>query len=136
MNAPRWVKPALVVLLAMGVGTCGDSTGNDKPTTGWLSLSLATPNADDGGILFTVSGARIDSIRSTHPHVLLNRESASSVRVVIAGDLSAGVIGEILVPDTRAAAQYTGVVHEVAARATYQQRPPTGYTVTVKAAVR
>jgi hypothetical protein len=136
MNAPRWVKLALVVLLAVCVGTCGDSTGNDKPSTGWLQLSLATPNADDGGILFTVSGAQIDSVRSTHPHVLINRESASSVRVIIAGDLSAGVIGEIHVPDTRAAGQYTGVVHEVATRTTYQQRPPTGYTVTVKAAAR
>src|SRR5688572_26008532 len=135
----RLLRLALVAGFALTAATCKDSPGTpvETPTPGWLSLSLATPNSDDGGVLFTIGGAAIDSVRSSQIHVVTRRESATTVRVVVAGVVGAGVIAEIRVPDTRDAAKYTAVIHEVAARTTYQQRPLTGYTLSVvPAAIR
>lgn len=121
------------VALALGLLTCGDDPVQPA-TPGWLNLRLSTPNADDGGILFTVGGAQVDSVRSTFPNIFLRRESGSTVRVVIVGSLGAGVIGQILVPDTRSASAYTAAVLEVAARGTFVQRSPDGYGLTVEPA--
>jgi hypothetical protein len=132
-NVFRFGALALISLL---LTTCRDSTGGDRARSGWLALQLTTPNTDDGGVLITVSGPAIDSVRTTHAHLLSQRLSASSMRVLIGGNLSAGVIGEILVPNTRQTGQYSVVVQEVASRSPYQQRALTGYQVAVVAAPR
>ena len=131
MSANRLWRMGVLLLLVLPLAPCGDSTGNDRPISGWLALRLSTPNADDGGVLITVSGAAIDSIRTTHPQLLTLRDNASSIRAVIGGNLSAGTIAEILVPDTRQAARYSAAIQEVAARTTFQQRAVTGYTLSV-----
>ena len=136
MSTRRSLRLAGILLTALSVATCRDSAGNEKiPTPGWLSLSLTTPSADDGGILFTISGAVVDSVRSVHPYVITRREGESLMRVVIGGNLGTGMIGEVRVPDTRAAGAYAVVVQEVAVRATNQQRAPAGYAISVSAPV-
>ncbi|MGH7469525.1 MAG: hypothetical protein ACRENP_16360 [Longimicrobiales bacterium] len=126
------VRLGALAMIALLISTCKDSTGGNQGSRGWLALRLTSPNTDDGGVLIIVNGAALDSVRSTHPFLLTRRESASSMRVVIAGSLSAGVIGEILVPDTRQSAQYSATIQEVAARTTYQQRAVTGYSVSIE----
>src|SRR5262245_264454 len=136
MKASRWFRLALLPMAALLV-TCNDPSGNgNRPTRGWLTLRLTSPNADDGGVLITVSGATIDSVRTTQSNLVTRRESASSIRVIIGGNLTSGMIGEILVPDTRQVSQYTALIQEVAARTTYQQRPLAGYSVSVVAPPR
>jgi hypothetical protein len=132
----RLLRYSALLLAALLLTTCGDSTGSDGPRDGWLSLQLTTPNTDDGGLLITVSGAPIDSVRTTHPHLLTRRQSESSMRVVISGNISSGVIGQILVPDARQSARYTVTIQEVAARSTYLQRGLTGYSISVIAPAR
>jgi hypothetical protein len=127
---------AALALLSVLLAPCGDSTGSGGGRGGWLALQMTTPNTDDGGVLITVSGPAIDSVRSTHPQLITRRESAASVRVIIGGNLTAGVIGEIRVPDMRQAGQYSAVLHEVAARNTYQQRALTGYGLSLVARER
>jgi hypothetical protein len=131
MRTYRLWRLGVLALMALPLAPCGDSTGNDGPVSGWLPLRLTTPNTDDGGVLITITGATIDSIRTTHPQLLTMRQSPSSIRAVIGGNLSAGTIAEIRVPDTRQARQYTAVIQEVAARTTFQQRPLAGYTLSV-----
>jgi hypothetical protein len=134
VSARRAVPAVAVTALAALLLTCGKGDPVQPPTPGWVNLRLTTPNTDDGGILFVVSGPQVDSVRSAFANTFLRREGAGSVRVVIVGSLSAGVIGQVLVPDTRAAAGYSATVVEVAARGTFAQRAVNGYAVTVEAA--
>ena len=124
---------ALLVALA-GAGSmlavCKDTTP-PRPIPGWLSVRLTTPNGDDGGISFTVTGPAIDSARTTHPQIVTRLENGSTLRVIVAGNLSSGVVSEIHVPDTRAAAQYSATIQELAVRTTYAQRATAGYALVV-----
>ncbi|MDH3497252.1 MAG: hypothetical protein OER89_17195 [Gemmatimonadota bacterium] len=131
MTARRVAAMLAGLTLAGGLVTCGSEPAA-PPTPGWVNVRLTTPNLDDGGILFTVTGAQIDSVRSTFPNTFLRRESASSMRVVIVGNLVAGTVAQVLVPDVRQAATYAGTVVEVAVRSTFAQRPTAGYVLTVE----
>jgi hypothetical protein len=116
-----------VVVIA---STCDDSpAGGSGPTAGWLAVEMTTPNGDDGGIMFVVTGGVVDSVRSSYPNVLSRVESASSIRIVVGGNLAAGKIAEIWVPDSRTIADYSAMPVEAAARGTFAQRPATGYTL-------
>ncbi|MGH7657847.1 MAG: hypothetical protein ACREL6_06395, partial [Gemmatimonadales bacterium] len=52
-------------------------------------------------------------------------------RVVVLGDLTAGTVATISVPDTRQAASYSATVEEVATRQTYALQSAGGFTMTV-----
>jgi hypothetical protein len=110
--------------------TCKDSPseGSDA-SAGWMAVEMTSPNGDDGGIMFIVTGGIIDSVRSTYPNVLSRTESATTMRVVVGGNLATGKIAEIWVPDTRRVAQYSATPVEAAVRGTFVQRPITGYTL-------
>ena len=137
MNASRFFRASALILMALLLTTCRDSTGgNDRPTAGWLALRLTTPNSDDGGVLIAVSGAAIDSIRSSLPVLITRRESGTSIRAVISGNVTSGVIAEIRVPDTRQSAQYAAVISEAASRGNYAQRNIAGYQLSVVAPAR
>ncbi len=112
---------ALVVVL----GTC------DGPRPGWLLVRLVSPNADDGGVIFTVTGGPIDSVRSAFPDCY-SAERGATWRVLVAGAPVAGVMAEIWVPDVGAVASYTGTVEQAAHVTTYEQRPTGSYQVSIE----
>ena len=130
MNLRRGLLMALTLSVAATALTCKDSTSDDSdPVAGWLAIEMTPPNGDDGGIMFIVTGGTVDSVRSSHPNVLSRTESATSMRVVVAGNLTAGKIAEIWVPDTRRVAEYSATPVETASRGTFAQRATTGYTL-------
>jgi len=118
--------PALAVLL-----TCTDTV--EPPVAGWADILMTspTPTPSDGGILFTLGGARIDSIRTGFPRLFTERGQDGSWHVIVAGDLAPGVIAQVWVPDTRNVDGYRGTVEQVTARETHIQRTATRYTITV-----
>lgn len=120
-------------VLAVGATllTCSDPSG--PPPPGWLSVRLITPNFDDGGVLFSITGARIDSIRSSYPYVVSRAVSETERRIAVGGTMSGGVIAEIWVPDTRGADKYEASVQEVVRRGTLAQRGTTGYAIEIVA---
>jgi hypothetical protein len=107
---------------------CGGST---EPTAGTLEVNLATPHADDGGLLLTIAGGPIDSIESAGNQLYTSKGEADSLRLIIAGQLTAGTIARIHIPDTRQAASYSAAVVQAAARAPYMQRDPASYSITL-----
>ena len=130
----------LAVLLVLTGGfalSCGDSgpsgpKPNKDPIAGWLKVRLNTPNADDGGIMFTISGGQIDSIKSAYPD-LFTSAAGSSRRVIVAGNLTTGgIVAELLVPDVEMAANYSANVEQVAARDSYEQRSASAVTLSVE----
>jgi hypothetical protein len=123
------MKPLRVLGLAalvVVVGTC------EGPRPGWLQVQLVSPNANDGGVLFTVGGGPVDSVRSSFPDFYAQRlGEGDSWRVLVAGTPVANVIAEIWVPDVGVAASYTGTVEQVAHVSSYAQRPTAGYQLSI-----
>jgi len=121
-----------LALLAAVVTSCG-SSGGDGPEEGWLRLTLDTPNAGDGAILFRIQGGEIDSILGG---AMMQDGSFNQfttfMRVIVAGDLVDGPLVYIRVPDIADVADYTVTIEQVAADAPpHAQRSLTGYSVSV-----
>jgi len=117
--------------------SCGDSGSSGPeppadPIPGWLKVRFNSPNADDGGIMFTVSGGQIDSVRSAYSDLFVSAGNASPKRIIVAGNLTSGIVVEIQVPDVGSVAGYTAAVEEVAARETFQQRPVSVFSLVVE----
>lgn len=120
----RWALAGLLLLPACSGGYTG-------PVSGMLNLSLSSTEGDEGAMLFTVTGGPVDSVEAVGPGVYSARINASSMRVVVTGDLSSGIIARIRIPDERQASLYTAAVGQVALRSTYALREPAGYTITL-----
>lgn len=125
----RPIRALLLLGLAAGLVTCGETTEPSAP--GWLIVRLSTPNTDDGGILFTISGGSVDSVRSSYPDLFIEKDSLVT-QVVVAGDIVAGGIVEIRVPDVTALGSYAATVDQVATRTTFAQRSPQQYSLAVE----
>jgi hypothetical protein len=96
-------------------------------------VRIATPNADDGGVLFRVGGEIIDSVTSAGLRLfaLPKRPDNQEWWVLVTGDVQSVPTVRIWVPDKLNIAAYSATVLEAAARGTYVQRDVTAYTITV-----
>lgn len=124
----RWI---VLVLTVAVLSTCADSTAPSAPV--WLQVRLTTPNFDDGGVLFSLTGPQIDSVRTSHPYLVVRMVSAAETRIAVAGTVTSGVIAEVLVSDPSVAEQFQGRVREVVVRQALSQRPTNGYAIRVLA---
>jgi len=131
MNMKRW----FVWILLANLYACGDAsvTGPEPtppPARGWLNLQLTTPNSDDGGIVFTVAGGPIDSVRFVHEG-FSSAVSDSIWSFLATGELSNGAIAQLFVPNVNKPAIYRPEIQQVAALVTYEQRDLAGYRLQV-----
>jgi hypothetical protein len=128
-------RQLLPLLLALLAGACGDGgpTGPAGPTPGVLKVALTTPNADDGALLLTISGGRVSTVdaASTGYQVYTAQPDTVTTRVLVTGDLAAGEVVRIHVPDTRSVAAYHATIAQAASRTTFAQRALTGYSLAV-----
>ncbi|UCC83624.1 MAG: hypothetical protein JSW46_01450 [Gemmatimonadota bacterium] len=131
MRKQRWITATAVALaLAVGVACGDDESVGPEVTPGTMIVSLTTPNADDGAIMFTVSGGEIDAPALLDiEHVLYLMEGANTITAIIAGDIVAGGLLEFDVPDVEVA--YTATITQVADRTNDLRDPLTGYSLTV-----
>ena len=131
MNLSRWISAMVAALLA-GAACSDDPTGS-APGAGTLMVRLTTPHADDGAMLFEVSGPAIDSALSTNPSLRLFTQRVDGSRVVgvVMGAVAPGAVVALRVPDVGAAGQYTARVLEVADRQDALRASLTGYALTV-----
>jgi len=126
------LRVVVLTLLIASTFTCGDST-TPMPALitgpGWLPLQLETSATDAGGVLVTIRGGAVDSVRSA-VHDVFSKRVGPLMKVAIIGDLTAGVIAEIFVPDTERASNYSASVDQAAGR-TLEQRDVADYGVKV-----
>ena len=114
----------LATTVAHSSGCSGETSG---PVSGTLQVDLTTPFTDDGALLFTVSGGRLDSVEAGGYSLYSSRADASTLEVIVTGNLSSGMIARVHIPDGRLAAQYSVNVIQAAARVSYAQRDPAVY---------
>jgi hypothetical protein len=101
------------------------------PTAGVLNVSLATPNSDDGAILFSVSGGPVDSVEVAGYPVYSVRVDRNTLRVIVTGDLRTGIVARVRIADERQRSSYAAALEQVAARSSYGQRDPASYSLTL-----
>jgi len=132
MMRRQLLRVATLAATTVILATCKDTTAGPRP--GYLEIRLTSPNIDDGGLHFTVGGARIDSVTTNFPLIASHVTSDSLWHVVVGGSIGTGTVAKVWVPDTRLASHYTGTVLEVVVRTTNAQRPATGYAIVPVAA--
>jgi hypothetical protein len=125
----RSARARWLLLAALALAGCSD--GAVAPFGGALNLNLTTPNTDDGAVLFTLSGASVDSVVPVNDQVFFARSDPRTLQVIVTGSLQNGTIARIYVPDIRLAGRYTASVQQVAARGSYLQRDAAPYSLTV-----
>jgi hypothetical protein len=119
--------PAIVGLAVMGC--------IQEPTPRELTLSLSTPNSDDGAVRFTVSTVAPNRIVAATAvcegcKAFYYEVSEVEFRVIVTGPLKPGPVAKLLVSDAAPVGAYRVDVLEVAAR-DFQPRSRTGYAVVV-----
>jgi hypothetical protein len=121
----------VALAFVVAILACHDDDKTVAPTgPGVLDVVLTTPNADDGAVLLTVDGA-IDSVQGA-PYVIFSTASGTGARIVVTGDVVAGVIARLYVPDVGTADQYLAHLDEVAQRGTFALQPPTSYQLELR----
>ena len=118
-------RPLLWLSLALLLAACSNSTG---PTAGILNVTVTSPHQDDGGILLSVYGGPVDSVEAVG-YPIHSTHAADTVKMIVTGNLTSGVIARVHIPDSRQASRYAVHIKQVAARQTYAQRDPAGYAV-------
>ena len=123
------LRRLLPLVLTAALTTC---SGTEPAGPGWLDVRLVSPATDDGGVMFAVRGAPIDSVRSSFPDLYTNRVGASEWDIIVLGDVSSAVVARLWVPDLDAAASYLATVEQVASGVTFAQRNPGPYSLAVE----
>ena len=110
----------------------GCSGQPSAPVAATLQVSLSTPFNDDGALLFTVTGGRVDSVDAPGYTLYSSRTDPATLQVIVTGNLSAGIVAHVHIPDERVALQYSASISQVAARETYIERDPASYRLELK----
>jgi hypothetical protein len=104
-----------------------------------LTMELITPNGDDGAILFAITGPSILGVTPSAGLELVESRATSSgmttSTIVVRGNLSSGILGQIAVRGLDLDAPYTVQIREAAARGSggYAQRTDlSAYRVTIQ----
>lgn len=130
MNASRWTWLGLSLALLAAGTSCGDAPAG--PGAGTVTVSLVTPNTDDGAVLLAVFGPAPADIRpsSTGQRLYAFTASPTEVRVLVVGDLEAGPLLTFAVSDPGRIREYHGSVVEAASRSDAVRTTLAAYDVT------
>jgi hypothetical protein len=108
----------------------GCSQDPSAPISTTLEVRLETPAQDDGAALFTISGGPIDSVDALGHALYTARVDENTTRIIVVGNLTAGAIARIHIPDERLVSQYSVALNQVAARG-YAQRDVGSYALSM-----
>ena len=127
MNA----RMALAAAVLLAAAACSDST--TPPTPGVVTLSLVTPNADDGAMALVLTGPGITSIASGSGAyaVYWRVVSPTEARVIVVGDLSNGVLATAQIAEANRLSGYHVEILEVATRSDAVRASTAGYAITL-----
>ncbi len=123
-------------LAIWSAAACGDDDSKGPidpgPTAGTLTITLTTPNADDGAILFEVNGPDMTQVTASNPSLYFRYSQAvGRITAVLVGDVAAGDVLSFHVPDVDAFASYVPTVLDVAGRGNELRSSLAGYELTV-----
>ncbi|MBA2626659.1 MAG: hypothetical protein H0U85_01465 [Gemmatimonadales bacterium] len=129
-----WKACAALALMCIVTAGCGDGgPGVTDPTAGIVRVILATPNADDGALIVTITGAPVSQVEpaSSAYQVYSAQPDSLTTRVLLTGNITPGELLRLHVPDVRRAGAYHAVVTQAASGATFAQQQVGSYSLTV-----
>jgi hypothetical protein len=133
VSAPRWRwKPFLLGAVGWAAALSGCSHQPSAPEAAILQVRLASPNGDDGALLLTVAGGRVDSVEASGYTTFSHRSDPTTLRIIVAGTVVSGTIARLWVPDERQIGRYSVTLDQAAARGSYVQRDPASYQITLE----
>lgn len=125
---------AMAGALALGSPGC-DSEPSTAPSTssGPVTVSLATPNLDDGALMIIVKGAGPPTIAPVSDiyQVYWRLAGAGETRVIVVGDIIAGPLFTATPPPGGSSSGITASVTEVATRMNALRPSAVGYSLSV-----
>lgn len=127
----------LASMAVLGAITCGKNTPVGPPSpppagAGTLTVRLTTPNTDDGAILLELRGPNIQTLATANSGwQLYSDATGTTVRGVVAGNLTAGGVLTFHVANVGAVGSYTATIVDVADRQNKLRTDLTGYSLTV-----
>ena len=126
------MRPMGVLVLLAAVGCGGGDGGTVGPTAGVFKVVLTTPNADDGALLLTVAGGPVTAVEPAAQYQVLTAQPDSlTTRVLVTGNIAAGEVLRLQVPDTRRLSAYRASLAQAASRATFAQQALTSYSLAI-----
>ena len=135
MRTHRWIGLGLSLGLLVTALGCGDNAVAPKPKAGSVTVSLTTPNADDGAVLVALFGPGFTRIQpaSTAYRVYSLTASPTEIRILVVGDLSTGALLSLDIDDPARIAEYHGTVIQAASRDDIVHTVSTDYDLTFAA---
>ncbi len=133
----RPMKTGAVVLAAITIACSGDSTpestgpGESTSNPGFVNVTLATPNSNDGALLLTLSGGAMDSLAASVGTIFFASTATNTFRVMVAGTIGDGPVVRFWMPDRRNVAQYSATLEQAAVRSSYEQQDIGGYSLSI-----
>ena len=134
------IRQSLLVIVAASFASwstagCGDDDPSGPqdpgPTAGTLTLTLSTPNADDGAILLVVTGPDMTQVEPTDPSLYFQlAEVDGRITALFVGDVTGGDLLRFHVPDLDALASYIPTIVDLADRDN-ELRDSAGYELTL-----
>ena len=127
----RRVLTAVLTGFVLGLGSC-----KEGPKAGEIEVVLATPNSDDGAVQFTATTTPPYAITAASAacagcKLFLVKLNDTQYRGVVTGNVVAGPLMRLSVPDTRAKASYTIQLNSIATR-TFAVRSINGYSTSLR----
>ena len=134
----RSTKLAALLAVVAPILACGDGSGVTESTANGVrpvTVSLTTPASDDGAVLLSLHGGGITNPQAATSsyRVYFRLVSETEVRVAVFGNLTAGPLFTVQVPDPRQLAGYSAAVREVANRSNELRGSLAGYEATLAA---
>ena len=118
MRTLRWTTAGIGLTLLAASLSCGEPSAGPGPLTGNATVSLVTPNPDDGALLLVIFGPGAADIRPANAsyRVFSLTASPEEARVLVVGDLVAGPLLTLSVGDVNRIGDYHATAVEVASR--------------------
>jgi hypothetical protein len=137
VNRPHRILSAAVFMTLLTTAACQEDVRQPiaVPEPGALTVSIKSPNGDDGAVVLTLRGKNMGTpvaLNPDHRLFILSQDSvAGELRIAVIGDHLAGALVSFDVPDTRRADAYTATVVEAADQGNAVREVLSGYAVTV-----
>jgi hypothetical protein len=123
------MRRLLLVAAAVGLTACGNKPMPVEPVAGELTLTFSSPVGNDGALLLLVSGGPVTTVTALNGYQAASAPAGTNLtRIVVTGNLVAGDVVKIAIPDTSASAAYSARVEAAANRNTFALSDPLSYT--------
>ena len=135
MRTNRWIGLGLSLGLLVTALSCGGDNAVAPRAPGSMTVSLTTPNTDDGAVLVALFGPGFTNIRpaSASYRVYSLTASPTEIRILVVGDLSTGALLSLDIDDPARIAEYHGTVIQAASRDDIVHTVSTDYDLTFAA---